>query len=307
MLEDKSVKGFSENLRFLLRSLNSSGGQSKAILFVLDEFDLFCHHKNQTLLYNLFDVAQSALLPIAVVGLTCRMDILDLLEKRVRSRFSHRQIHVFPKHNFTEYIQIAKNLLTLPSDHQMATEWNYSLQVVFQNETVLSFIKRYFHTTKNIRALKKLLTLVMAHVKPSDNTLTTSAIVDSYHLLTVNSKTAMLTGLSLLELCLILSMASLNIKYEGEGFNLQMVYNEYLAFVRKCSTIQTFEFPVVTKTFERLQALEIVKPITNISGRSIPAYQMMTLLVDRSQIAEAIQSYPGLSTEIQQWAKSLLV
>ena len=26
----------------------------------MDEFDLFCQHKNQTLLYNLFDVCQSA-------------------------------------------------------------------------------------------------------------------------------------------------------------------------------------------------------------------------------------------------------
>ena len=43
------------------------------MVFILDEFDLFTHHKNQTLLYNLFDTAQAALNPIAVVGLTCRL------------------------------------------------------------------------------------------------------------------------------------------------------------------------------------------------------------------------------------------
>ena len=43
------------------------------MIFVLDEFDLFAHHKNQTLLYNLLDVSQSAQAPIAVVGLTCRL------------------------------------------------------------------------------------------------------------------------------------------------------------------------------------------------------------------------------------------
>ena len=46
---------------------------SRPVLFVLDEFDLFAHHKNQTLLYNLFDVSQSAQAPIAVVGITCRL------------------------------------------------------------------------------------------------------------------------------------------------------------------------------------------------------------------------------------------
>ena len=39
---------------------------------MLDEFDLFAQHKNQTLLYNLLDTSQSAHNPIAVVGLTCR-------------------------------------------------------------------------------------------------------------------------------------------------------------------------------------------------------------------------------------------
>lgn len=43
------------------------------MIFILDEFDLFAHHKNQTLLYNLFDISQSAQNPIAVIGLTCRL------------------------------------------------------------------------------------------------------------------------------------------------------------------------------------------------------------------------------------------
>lgn len=50
-----------ENLNFLLESLKSSDRKkTKSIIFIMDEFDLFCQHKNQTLLYNLFDVCQSA-------------------------------------------------------------------------------------------------------------------------------------------------------------------------------------------------------------------------------------------------------
>ena len=51
------------------------GLESLSILFILDEFDLFTNHKNQALLYNLFDVSQSAQTPICVVGLTCRLVI----------------------------------------------------------------------------------------------------------------------------------------------------------------------------------------------------------------------------------------
>lgn len=55
------------------------GEQSKSVVFVLDEFDLFAQHHNQTLLYNLFDVAQSAQAPISVIGLTTRLVCLSVL------------------------------------------------------------------------------------------------------------------------------------------------------------------------------------------------------------------------------------
>ena len=60
------------------------GEQSKSVVFVLDEFDLFAQHHNQTLLYNLFDVAQSAQAPICVIGLTTRLvcDVLSVCVSR---------------------------------------------------------------------------------------------------------------------------------------------------------------------------------------------------------------------------------
>ncbi len=68
-----SQGSFAENLQFLLDALKSGSKESKSVLFVLEEFDLFTHHKNQTLLYNLFDIAQSAQAPICVVGITARL------------------------------------------------------------------------------------------------------------------------------------------------------------------------------------------------------------------------------------------
>lgn len=54
-------------------SATGDRSSSRPLLVVLEEFDLFAQHKNQTLLYNLFDVSQSAQAPVAVVGLTCRL------------------------------------------------------------------------------------------------------------------------------------------------------------------------------------------------------------------------------------------
>jgi origin recognition complex subunit 4 len=67
---------------------------AKSIVIVLDEFDLFVTHPRQTLLYNLFDIAQARKAPLAVLGVTTKVDVTEALEKRVKSRFSHRSVYV---------------------------------------------------------------------------------------------------------------------------------------------------------------------------------------------------------------------
>nr|KAF6337196.1 origin recognition complex subunit 4 [Myotis myotis] len=72
---DKVFGSFAENLSFILEALKKGDRTSSCpVIFILDEFDLFAHHRNQTLLYNLFDISQSAQTPIAVIGLTCRLN-----------------------------------------------------------------------------------------------------------------------------------------------------------------------------------------------------------------------------------------
>ncbi|KAJ5175993.1 uncharacterized protein N7482_001870 [Penicillium canariense] len=67
---------------------------AKSIVILLDEFDLFVTHPRQTLLYNLFDIAQARKAPIVVIGLTTKVDVTEMLEKRVKSRFSHRYVYI---------------------------------------------------------------------------------------------------------------------------------------------------------------------------------------------------------------------
>ncbi|XP_068805434.1 origin recognition complex subunit 4 isoform X2 [Struthio camelus] len=75
---DKVFGSFAENLAFLLEALRKGDRTSSCpVLFILDEFDLFVHHKNQTLLYNLFDISQSAQTPVTVIGLTCRQHLSE--------------------------------------------------------------------------------------------------------------------------------------------------------------------------------------------------------------------------------------
>jgi origin recognition complex subunit 4 len=81
---------------------------AKSVIFILDEFDLFTSHPRQTLLYNLFDIAQSRKAPIAVLGLTTKVDVVESLEKRVKSRFSHRYVHLALPKSFVAFWEACK-------------------------------------------------------------------------------------------------------------------------------------------------------------------------------------------------------
>lgn len=58
-------------------------------------------------------------------------DILELLEKRVKSRFSHRQIHLMNSFDFPQYMKIFKEQLSLPEEFPnkvFAERWNENTQ-----------------------------------------------------------------------------------------------------------------------------------------------------------------------------------
>jgi len=69
----------------------------QSVIFILENLELFAKQPNQSLLYNLFDLAannSSNSVPVCIIGVTYRVDVLELFEKRVKSRFSHRQINL---------------------------------------------------------------------------------------------------------------------------------------------------------------------------------------------------------------------
>ncbi|XP_012885733.1 PREDICTED: origin recognition complex subunit 4 isoform X2 [Dipodomys ordii] len=330
---DKVFGSFAENLSFLLDALRkvpivedlisfdygncfnflwTFGDRisSCPVIFVLDEFDLFVHHKNQTLLYNLFDISQSAQTPVAVIGLTCRLDILELLEKRVKSRFSHRQIHLMNSFGFPQYIKIFKEQLSLPAefpDKLFAEKWNENVQRLSEDRSVQEVLQKQFNVSKNLRSLHMLLMLALHRITASHPFMTSADLMEANQLCSMDSKANIVHGLSVLEICLIIAMKHLNDIYEEEPFNFQMVYNEFQKFVqRKAHSVYNFEKPVVMKAFEHLQQLELIKPMERTSVNSQREYQLMKLLLDNTQIMNALQKYPNCPTDVRQWATSSL-
>ncbi|XP_031630438.1 origin recognition complex subunit 4 [Contarinia nasturtii] len=147
---------FADNLAFLLDCLKSGDrSSSKSVIFILEEFDLFCAHGNQTLIYNLFDVAQSAQAPICVIGLTRRQDVIELLEKRVKSRFSHRQIFLFNEIcDVDEKIEAFLDLLKLP-DFKKFDNTEYRTTKKYSKQSEIMLLRHDFDVNDYANQFKK--------------------------------------------------------------------------------------------------------------------------------------------------------
>lgn len=228
---EKVFGSFAENLSFLLDCLKAGDKKrSKPVIFILDEFDLFCEHNNQTLLYNLFDVAQSAQAPICVLGITGRLDVLELLEKRVKSRFSSRQIFIlsgdksdtqgasFDK-SFDDRLILFKNLLSLPDDENVngieheiddcnidstfANSWNESIVKLAKNQTLVNLLKSMYKNDTSERKFRNFLAIAITYLTEIHQKLEIDDFVEASKVYLQDDRVAMLKGLSVLEMCLV--------------------------------------------------------------------------------------------------------
>ncbi|KGO64499.1 hypothetical protein PITC_099590 [Penicillium italicum] len=145
---------------------------AKSIVILLDEFDLFVTHPRQTLLYNLFDIAQARKAPIAVIGLTTKVDVTEMLEKRVKSRFSHRYTYVPLPRSFEAFSDICLGSLDLSDDEmadiadELGTErtlvesdkwnillggWKEYLKYMWNDKDFQFHLKRIYNQTKSVK------------------------------------------------------------------------------------------------------------------------------------------------------------
>ncbi|KAK4933836.1 origin recognition complex subunit 4, partial [Elasticomyces elasticus] len=137
--DDGAARNYADTLSSLIALLShlpdaeeGSNQVAKSVIFVLDGFELFTTHPRQTLLYNLFDIAQSSKAPIAVLGLTARFDVAESLEKRVKSRFSHRYVHLSLAKSFVMFRDICMAALLL-QDHEFTLEERLSFSASRQD------------------------------------------------------------------------------------------------------------------------------------------------------------------------------
>lgn len=222
------------------------GVTSKSVVFVIDEFDLFATHARQTLLYNLFDIAQARKAPIAVLGLTNRIDVVESLEKRVKSRFSHRYVYMSLPKTFREYWEICRQGL-LVDDEDAKGEgldislngfakfhdyWTKKIELLYKEQAFKDHIEYYYYSSKSAPAFFSGCVLPLANLCPSNMALRLSPAQGSvFSTAPPDSKLHLLESLSDLDLSLLISAARLDIVAHTDTVNFAMAYDEYITLI----------------------------------------------------------------------------
>ncbi|CAL5350261.1 unnamed protein product [Camellia sinensis] len=136
------MASFDDNTQFMIAMLRECGLVHKTVIFVLDEFDLFAQGK-QRLLYSLLDAMQSVTSQAIVIGVSCRLDADQLLEKRVRSRFSHRKLLFLPPSK-EDLQRLLKHILVLPTDSSLPHDYV---------DAVVDFANNFIQDTSGCREM----------------------------------------------------------------------------------------------------------------------------------------------------------
>lgn len=134
-------------------------------IVVLDAFDNFTLHARQSLLYCLLDTVQSCRVSngnkgVAVIGVTTRVDTINLLEKRVKSRFSGRILRTAAPSSVDTWIDAARKLLSpaIRDQHEeWLTMWTTSVDKFLADPKVLKIFQETFALFKDAGVLRQMM------------------------------------------------------------------------------------------------------------------------------------------------------
>ena len=152
---------------YLPSLISTLPSQSKPVVVILDAFDEFALHGRQALLYCLLDTVQSCrvgsdLNGLAVIGVTNRVDTINLLEKRVKSRFSGRMLRTAGLRSVQDWRKLTSAILKVPLDQEEDVDgwkelWSGSVNRLLQERSVDTALHETWALVKDVRMLTRIL------------------------------------------------------------------------------------------------------------------------------------------------------
>lgn len=141
------------------------------------------------------------MLSISILGLTCRLDVTELLEKRVKSRFSHRYVYLSEEITFPDLLSALLFYLKFPPSYckrksSIESQWNKRIGELMADPLIKDSLLFMFNLSSDINAIKQLATLLIGRCSQSNQLPEQKHFLETFKVLDVDSKAAMLQGLS---------------------------------------------------------------------------------------------------------------
>ncbi|VEU23289.1 DEKNAAC104427 [Brettanomyces naardenensis] len=235
-----------------------NGRDQIPLIFVIDEIDRYTSSSKQTLLYNLFDLAAgrgeggpggsssahstassahsatssahhaapyTASSTITVIGITTKATVREQLEKRVKSRFSQRVIHINKWKTLTDFCGAVLTMLRIDEgSEKWIKEYNDRVEkMVYETGSPLrKIIVENFYTLKDLNAVKNRVVPFVASGFFDEKWL--KGDLRDYS----DRNFELIGSLSELELKLLICTARMKAKNSIDRVNFNVAYEEYV-------------------------------------------------------------------------------
>ncbi|XP_027364773.1 origin of replication complex subunit 4 [Abrus precatorius] len=291
---------FDDNSQFMVAMLKECGLAHKTVIFVLDEFDLFAQGK-QRLLYSLLDAMQSITSQAVVLGISCRLDADQLLEKRVRSRFSHRKLLFLPP-STEDSQRLLVRILTLPIDssfpHDYAVEFNKKVQNIIADRRFKETFNKYLNFDSSVKHLLRFLFCAVSQIDLQTGFLTQENIETAFSSIQRQPKLECLRNCSILELYILVCMKRLEVK-EQSLCNFNSVMKEYKSIHDSFQTSDYYARNVCLRAFEHLIHRELLC-FTDNRGHSLSIeFRPVKLLISSVELHQGLKAYHSCPAILQ--------
>ncbi|KAJ7943073.1 Origin of replication complex subunit 4 [Quillaja saponaria] len=284
------MASFDDNSQFMIAMLKECGLAHKTIIFVLDEFDLFTQGK-QRLLYSLLDAMQSVTSQAVVIGVSCRLDADQLLEKRVRSRFSHRKLLFLPP-SFENSQRLLEHILSLPTDlslpNEYVDEFNRKLKTMVADKRFKDIINKYLNYDSTVNHLLRFMFCAVSHMDLENGFLSLKNFETAFSSIQRHPKLDCIKNCSVLELYILVCLKRLEVK-EQTPCNFNSVMKEYQNMSGQTS--DKYGRNVCLRAFEHLLQRELIC-FTDSRGHSYSVeYRQVKLLISAAELQQGLKAH----------------
>ncbi|KAK3248346.1 hypothetical protein CYMTET_42184 [Cymbomonas tetramitiformis] len=287
----------------------------KALVVILDEFDLFAEHPKQALLYTLLNSLHFPHSRSMIVGVTSIMDAVDRLEKRVKSRFSFRKL-VFTHRaddqavvmRLLRHIMLVPELSSCDADERQVAamrDYNLSVRGALEAPEVVKAVFKHAQLQLVPQRLCDLASTALARMHKdapgptSEDMLWAVANQGEAR----DSMAAILQGSSVLDLTLMVAMHRLrDFRDQASASFTQVLGESHNMFGTAPNLVATSGWEVALRSWENMVAMEVLEEATSVkaTGRhGLLQFRQMAMLVPKCMLEAVLAEHQQVPSNLK--------